>query len=229
MLEEVTWYVLTRTAARCARARAARRARAIRAIPAGAARRARAAGTVRRVRAAARRVCAVRPPASAADAVAMARAGLASLARMDAAGLTAAEQADCLRALEQAEAAHTAARARVLAAFHAGGGFEDDGHGSAKSWLRWQTRITTNAAAAAMAWMRRLARTPPSPARWRRVTCRRRGPGRSAGGRTCCPRSTGRARTRSCWPPPPAARTSPDLAALAEEIRRRTARPDTRR
>ena len=50
----------------------------------------------------------------------MARAGLAWLARMDAAGLTAAEQADCLRALEAAEAAHTAARARVLAAFHAG-------------------------------------------------------------------------------------------------------------
>ena len=58
-------------------------------------------------------------PSSAADAVAMVRAGLAWLARSDAAGLTAAEQADCLRALEQAEAAHTAARARVLAAFHA--------------------------------------------------------------------------------------------------------------
>ena len=100
------------------------------------------------------------PPSTAADAVAMARAGLAALARMDAAGLTAAEQGDCLRALEQAEAAHTAARARVLAAFHAGGGFEDDGHGSAKSWLRWQTRITANAAATAMAWMRRLGAHP---------------------------------------------------------------------
>ena len=100
------------------------------------------------------------PPSTAADAVAMARAGLAALARIDAAALTAAEQADCLRALEQAEAAHTAARARVLAAFQAGGGFEDDGHGSAKSWLRWQTRITANAAATAMAWMRRLGAHP---------------------------------------------------------------------
>ena len=100
------------------------------------------------------------PPASAADAVAMARAGLAALAAVDAAGLTAAEQADCLRALEQAESVHTAARARVLAAFQAGGGYEDDGHGSAKTWLRWQTRITKAAAAAAMAWMRRLAAHP---------------------------------------------------------------------
>ena len=57
------------------------------------------------------------PPSTAADAVAMARAGLAALAAVDAAGLTAAEQADCLRALEQAEAMHTAARAKVLAAF----------------------------------------------------------------------------------------------------------------
>ncbi len=99
-------------------------------------------------------------PACAADAVAMARAGLAALARVDAAGLTAAEQADCLRALEQAESMHIAARARVLAAFHAGDGCRDDGHGSAKMWLRWQTRITKAAAAGAMAWMRRLAAHP---------------------------------------------------------------------
>jgi len=100
------------------------------------------------------------PPATAADAVAMALAALAALAAVDAAALTAAEQADCLRALEQAESAHTAARARVLAAFHADGGFEDDGHGSAKTWLRWQTRVTKNAAASAMAWMRRLNAHP---------------------------------------------------------------------
>ncbi len=61
-------------------------------------------------------------PASAADAVAMARAGLAWLAAADAASMPAAVQADCLRALEQAEAMQTAARAKVLAAFYAGGG-----------------------------------------------------------------------------------------------------------
>jgi hypothetical protein len=99
-------------------------------------------------------------PATAAEAVAMVRAGLAWLAAADVAALTGVEQAECLRGLERAEAVHTAARARVLAAFCAGAGYEDDGHGSAKTWLRWQTRITPGAAAGAMGWMRRLARHP---------------------------------------------------------------------
>jgi len=51
--------------------------------------------------------------------------------------------------LEQAEARHTAARSRVLAAFAAQGGCEDDGHGTARSWLKWQTRVTAGAAAGA--------------------------------------------------------------------------------
>jgi hypothetical protein len=166
------------------------------------------------------------PPSTAADAVAMARAGLAWLARADAAGLTAAEQGDCLRALEQAEAAHTAARARVLAAFHAGNGCQDDGHGSAKSWLRWQTRITTNAAATAMAWMRRLGAHPAvagalaagdlSPS-WARAVC----------GWTDLLPAEHRAGADAILLA--AAASGADLAglaALAEEIRRRTARPD---
>src|SRR5215471_2922625 len=99
-------------------------------------------------------------PANATDAVAMARAGLGWLAAAGAAGLTAAEQADCLRALEQAGAMHTAARARVLAAFHARGGCEDDGHGSTRTWLTWQARITGGAAADAIGWMRRLSAHP---------------------------------------------------------------------
>ena len=57
----------------------------------------------------------------------MAKAALGWLATADATALTGAEQADCLRVLEQAAAAHTAARARVLAAFCTGGGYEDDG------------------------------------------------------------------------------------------------------
>jgi len=51
--------------------------------------------------------------ATAADAAAMAQAALGWLAGADAASLTTAEQADCLRALERAESMHTAARARV--------------------------------------------------------------------------------------------------------------------
>jgi hypothetical protein len=48
----------------------------------------------------------------------------------------------------------------VLAAFAAHGGFEDDGHGTARTWLRWQTRITASAAAGAVGWARRLTAHP---------------------------------------------------------------------
>jgi Domain of unknown function (DUF222) len=94
-------------------------------------------------------------------------AGLAMLDRAldvlnagDVASLPAAAQARALRTLERAEAKHTAARARVLAAFAAQGGYEDDGQGSARVWLKWQTRITSGAAADAVAWMKRLAAHP---------------------------------------------------------------------
>src|SRR5580692_10317327 len=165
-------------------------------------------------------------PTTAAQAVAMARAGLAWLAAANATALTGAEQAECLRGLERAEAVHTAARARVLAAFCAGGGHEDDGHGSAKTWLRWQTRVTPGAAAGALGWMRRLARHPGVgealaagriSASWARQVCewsdllpeRFRGDadeillGAAAAGADLA-----------------------GLAALAEEMRRRTARAD---
>ena len=88
-------------------------------------------------------------PVSAADAVAMAHAALAYLASADMASLPAAAQAECLRGLERAESLHTAARAGALAAFISCGGCEDDGQGSARAWLRWQTRVTSGAAAGA--------------------------------------------------------------------------------
>jgi len=99
-------------------------------------------------------------PASAADAVAMAQAGLAFLASADTGSMPAAAQADCLRALERAGSMHVAARARVLSAFAGQRGFEDDGQGSAGAWLRWQVRITRGAAAGAVGWARRLAAHP---------------------------------------------------------------------
>ena len=99
-------------------------------------------------------------PATAADAVAMAHAGLAYLAKADLASMPAAVQAECLRGLERAESLHTAARAGVLAAFMSCGGFQDDGQASARSWLRWQTRVTNGAAAGAVGWARRLAAHP---------------------------------------------------------------------
>src|SRR5712692_640452 len=97
------------------------------------------------------------PPCSAADAVAMAQAGLAFLATAEPGALSSAAQADCLRGLERAEAMHTAARSRILASFAGQRSFEDDGQGSPGCWLRWQTRITRGAASGAVGWARRLA------------------------------------------------------------------------
>jgi uncharacterized protein DUF222/HNH endonuclease len=103
---------------------------------------------------------ALEQPGSPGEAVAAVTAGLAYLARTDAASLGTAAQSDCLKALERAEAMHTAARVNVLAAFHAAGGCEPDGSGSTRAWLVWQTRVTRGAAAGAVGWMRRLRGHP---------------------------------------------------------------------
>jgi len=66
-------------------------------------------------------------PATAADAVAMVQAGLGWLASADAASLPAAVQAQTLRGLERATSMHTAAQSRVLRAFTAQCGYQDDG------------------------------------------------------------------------------------------------------
>ena len=105
-------------------------------------------------------MCDPREPVSVASALVMLDRALDVLAHADAAGLPASTQAEALRALERAEARHTAARARMLTAFSAQAGYEDDGQGSARVWLRWQTRVTKGAAAGAVAWMRRLAAHP---------------------------------------------------------------------
>jgi hypothetical protein len=105
-------------------------------------------------------MCGADDPATVDEALAMLDRALAMLTAADAALLPAEVQARALRALERAEARHTAARARMLAAFSAQGGYEDDGHGSARVWLRWQTRVTKGAAAGAVGWMRRLAAHP---------------------------------------------------------------------
>jgi len=99
-------------------------------------------------------------PASVTEALAMIDRGFDHLNAADHASLPSATQAETLRALERAQAKHTAARARVLAAFAGQAAHEDDGHGSARTWLRWQTRITPGAAAGAVGWARRLAAHP---------------------------------------------------------------------
>ena len=99
-------------------------------------------------------------PSTTADAVAMVAAGLSWLAKTDVASLTTIEQADCLRGLERAASMHIAARSRVLSAFCAQAGYEDDGQGSPRTWLKWQTRVTGGAAYGALGWMHRQAGHP---------------------------------------------------------------------
>jgi hypothetical protein len=99
-------------------------------------------------------------PSGVAEALGMLDRSLAYLGTADVASLPAAVQAEALRVLGRAEARHTAAHARVLGAFATQGGFEHDGHGSARGWLKWQTRVTHGAAAASVAWARRLAAHP---------------------------------------------------------------------
>jgi hypothetical protein len=99
-------------------------------------------------------------PATVGEALGMLHRALDHLAAADAASLPLAVQAEALRALERAGAKQVAARSRVLAAFAGQGAYEDDGQGSARSWLRWHTRITTGAAAGAVGWLRRLAAHP---------------------------------------------------------------------
>jgi hypothetical protein len=111
-------------------------------------------------------------PASVTQALAMLDRALDHLNAADAASLPASVQAEALRALERAGAKHTAARARVLAAFAGQAAYEDDGHGSARTWLKWQTRVT-NGAAARPGW-------PPG----------------------CAPPSSPALRPASPWPPP---------------------------
>ena len=164
---------------------------------------------------------------TAAGAAAMAQAWLGDLAAMDAGALTAVEQADCLRALERAESVHTAARAKILAAFHAGAGYQDDGHGSAKTWLAWQTRVTRGAAAGAVGWMRRLAAHPAVGAAlaagemscsWAKHVC---------GWSDLLPEASRGAADEILLAAAAGGADLADLAQLAEEIRRRTAGPDT--
>jgi hypothetical protein len=98
--------------------------------------------------------------ASTTDALDMVRAGLRFLATADAAAMTTAEQASCLRGLEKADAVATAARTSVLGAFRAGQGYAEDGDYSARSWLEHRTQVTRGASADHAAWLGRAADHP---------------------------------------------------------------------
>jgi len=95
------------------------------------------------------------PPASTSQALAMLTCAASYLAAADPAQLPAEAQAQCLIALERADAIGTAARASILAAFTAAQGYRDDGDYSARSWLMHWTRVTKAAAAGHAGWSRR--------------------------------------------------------------------------
>ena len=171
-------------------------------------------------------MCEGQAPSSVAEALAAVRAGLAYLNQVPAAELPGAVQADCLRELARAESAYLAAHARMLGAFAASGAHEDDGQQSERAWLKWQTQITKGAAAGAVGWMKRLAAHPAvhtalaegaiSPS-WARHICtwtdQLPAEGREDADQILLAAAAGGA-------------VLPDLAALAEEMRRRTAAPD---
>lgn len=159
-------------------------------------------------------------------ALAAIRTGLAYLNAADAGSMSTGEQAQCLLELERAEAGHTVARARVLAAFTAQGGFEDDGQRCARSWLKWQTRVTGGAAAGAVGWMRRLAAHPAAgralaagtvSASWAREIC---------AWSDLLPESHRADAEEILLAAADGGATLADLAALAQEMRRRCAAPD---
>jgi Domain of unknown function (DUF222)/HNH endonuclease len=90
----------------------------------------------------------------------MVLAGLDWLATADVASMPVSVHAAVLRGLEQATSVQTAARSRVLSAFTAQAGYENDGQGSPRTWLTWQTRVTGAAASATVGWARRLRAHP---------------------------------------------------------------------
>ncbi len=99
-------------------------------------------------------------PGNASEAVGMVLAGLGWLAQADFKQMPAAVQAECLRKLENARSVQAAAHATILSAFDRTEGYAEDGQGSARTWLRWQTQVTGAEAAASVAWMRTLREHP---------------------------------------------------------------------
>ena len=88
--------------------------------------------------------------ASASEAMALAHAALSYLATTDATAMSAEERARCLREMEQADSAATAAtaaRTSVLGAFAAGQDYTEDGDYSPCSWLIHRTKVTKSTAA----------------------------------------------------------------------------------
>jgi Domain of unknown function (DUF222)/HNH endonuclease len=101
------------------------------------------------------RVSTVPAFASETDALEMLDSALAYLAAADPTQMPTVIQAQCLMALERAEAMCVAVRASVLAAFTVSRGYCEDGDYSARAWLMHHTRVTKGTAARHSGWARR--------------------------------------------------------------------------
>jgi hypothetical protein len=96
--------------------------------------------------------------ASPADAAGMLDASLDHLAATDWASLGTAAHGQMLTSLQRAQARLTAVSAAVLSAFTAQGGYEPDGHRSARAWLVNRNAMSKGAARGAVGWEKRLRR-----------------------------------------------------------------------
>jgi hypothetical protein len=157
----------------------------------------------------------------------MVRNGLDWLAAADATELTGADRAEVLRGLAAAESVQLAATSRVLSAFDQAEDYTADGQSGSRTWLAWQTRATRIAAAAAMAWARRLAAHPCVAAALAAGSV-----SVSYGRRVCdwvddLPADVRAAAEEILVQAVVGGADIGDLAALVTEIRARTARPDT--
>src|SRR5260370_9766272 len=99
--------------------------------------------------------------ASAKQALDMLQSAMSYLAAADPTQMAAETQAQCLQALERADAMGTAARASILGAFTAGRAYCADADYSPRAWLVHRTRVTKGAAAGHTGWARRAAAHPP--------------------------------------------------------------------
>ncbi|HEY1003547.1 MAG TPA: DUF222 domain-containing protein [Streptosporangiaceae bacterium] len=102
----------------------------------------------------------VMSPGSADEALEMLQSAMGYLAAADATAMTAEEQARCLRVLERATSAATAARTSVLGAFASGQGYSADADYSPRAWLIHKTGVTRGAAVAYTGWVRRADEHP---------------------------------------------------------------------
>ncbi len=126
-----------------------------------------------------------------------------------------------------AESRQAAAHARVLAAFSVpGGGVAGDGHRSPRVWLTWQTAATRKAAATKVSWMHRLAAHPAVADALAGASVSVSWAQQIMDWTKPLPDQVRDQADQELLAAAAAGASLPDLAGIAEDIRREHARPD---